>query len=164
MLTVGIIAGLLAVLNTIFFCISNFKKNKKEITFWHMCCSLCDFFMYLILGAKTGLANAVANICKNAAYSKLDSMKFTVVFSILRIGLLGLGYEGFVTILFIVIEVISVGILKWGTAQQFRVLTAVRQLVWVVYDFMFATVVVAVLTFIGFIGCAAAVIKNRRKV
>ncbi len=155
-----IISGLLAVMNTICFCISNFKKNKKNIVFWHMCCSICDFFMYLVLGAKTGLANAVANICKNAAYSKFDSMFFTVTFSMLRVMLLCMGYEGLPTILFIIIEIVSVFILKYGTAQQFRILTAVRQFVWVVYDWRFATIVVALFTFVGFISCCAAVIKN----
>lgn len=59
-----IVSGILSLTNTICFCISNFKKTKKDIVFLHMCCNICDFFMYLVLGAKTGLSNATANICK----------------------------------------------------------------------------------------------------
>lgn len=155
-----IISGILALTNTICFGIASFKKTKKDIVFLHMCCNICDFFMYLILGAKSGLANATANICKNAAYSKLDSMLFMVIFALLRIVLLGIGYEGIPTILFIILEILSIFILKYGTTQQFRILIAIRQGLWVVYDWIFATVIVAFFTFIAFISCVIAVIKN----
>lgn len=117
--------------------------------------------MYLILGAKTGLANATANICKNVAYFKFDSMKFTVFFAILRIGLLFLGWEGLVTGLFILCEIIALFILEYGSTQQFRILTLFREGVWVVYDVLFATILVALLTVISFSGCLISVIKNK---
>ncbi len=155
-----IIATGLSFINTICFCISNFRKTKKDIVFLHMCCNICDLVMYLILGARTGLANAIANVCKNAAYSKFNSMFFMILFSILRITLLALGYEGLPTILFIVCEIISIFILKYGTTQQFRILSAVRQGIWVIYDCMYASVVIGLLTSVGFISCTAAVVKN----
>ncbi len=160
MTSVFIISGLLAAANTICFCIASFRKTKKDIVFLHMCCNICDFLMYLILGAKTGLANATANICKNAAYSKMNSMFFTFIFSILRVVLLIIGYEGISTILFIILEISSIFILKYGTVQQFRILTVIRQGVWVIYDWMFATAIVALFTFISFVSCMIAVIKN----
>lgn len=100
---------------------------------------------------------------KNAAYSKLDNMFFTVIFALLRIVLLVVGYEGIPTVLFIILEIISVFILKYGTTQQFRVLTAIRQGIWVIYDWMFATIIVTFFTFIAFISCNIAVIKNISK-
>lgn len=163
MTPVFIISSILAFTNTICFCISGFKKTKNDIVFWHMCCSICDFFMYLILRAKTGLANATADICKNAAYSKLNSMRFTIIFTILRIILLFIGYEGITTVLFILLEIISIFILKYGTAQQFRVLALIRQGVCVIYDWLFATVIVVMFTFIAFISCTIAVVKNFNK-
>lgn len=156
-----IISAVLAFINTVLFVISNFRKTKKEIVFFHMCDCICDFVMYLILGAKTGLANATANLCKNAAYAVFDSESFMAFFAMLRIGLLVIGYEGIPTVLFIILEIAAIFILKKGSTQQFRILTAVRQAVWVVYDWHFANAAVACFTFIGFISCVIAVAKNR---
>lgn len=114
---VGIISTAFAVVSIICFCISNFRKTKKEIVFLHMCSNICDLAMYFVLGAKTGMANAFANICKNAAYSKFDSNSFTVIFAILRIVLLVIGYECITTIMFIILEVFSTVFLIQGTAQ-----------------------------------------------
>ncbi len=154
------ISSILLMANMVCFCVSNFRKTKKDIVFWHMCCSICDFFMYLVLGAKTGLANATANLCKNVAYAKLDSMFFTILFSLFRMILLVIGYEGISTFLFILLEIISLFILKYGTAPHFRILSAIRQAVWIVYDWMYATVVVVFFTSIGFLSCVIAVMEN----
>lgn len=159
---VYLISGFLSIMNTVFFCMSNFKKTKKGIVFLHMCCNLCDFFMYLVLGARTGVVNATVDICKNFAYSKMDSMLLTVLFSAIRIMLLvTVGYDGAVTVLFVILEIVALLILKCGTSQHFRILTAARQGVWVVYDFMFATTFIACLTFTGFVGSVGAVLRNR---
>lgn len=155
-----IISTILAVISITCFSISNFRKTKKEIVFLHMCANICDFIMYLILGAKTGMANAFANVCKNASYSKFNSNNFTILFAAFRVILLIIGFEGITTIMFITLEIIATIILIYGTAQQFRILSLVRQGVWVAYDWLFASVVIAVITMIGFVSCMIAVITN----
>lgn len=157
------ITGLMAVLNTLFFIASGFRKSKKEVLYFHTLCCVCDLVIYGIFGAKTGLANATANICKNLAFSRFDSMRFTILFTMLRIGLLCIGWEGLPTALFILCEIVEIFLLKYGTTQQFRYLTLFRQGVWVVYDLLFATILVSLCTMVGFIGCMTSIIKNKEK-
>lgn len=158
-----LIATLLAVMNTICFNLSVFQKTKKKIVFLHMCCSICDVIMYIVLGARTGIANGIANLCKNFAYAKMDSISWTLIFSGLRIVLLILGYEGPVTFAFILLEIIGMFVLVYGSTQQFRVIVLLKQILWVIYDWMFATVLIACLTSIGLVSCVAAIIKNEDK-
>lgn len=155
-----IIVITLALFNTIFLSVGNFKKNKKDISFLYALCNSCDIIMYIILRARTGIANSTANFLKNLAYSKLDNFKFTIMFSLLRIILLIIGYDSFATMIFIILEIVQLFILKYGSAQHLRILTTVRQGVWIVYDFMFANVIVACFTAIGFISCFTATIRN----
>ena len=155
------VATLLAVTNTICFNLSVFQKTKKKIVFLHMCCSICDVIMYIVLGARTGIANGIADLCKNFAYAKMDSISWALIFSGLRIVLLMLGYEGPVTFAFILLEIIGMFVLVYGSTQQFRVVVLSKQILWVIYDWIFATAVIAFLTSIGLISCVAAIIKNK---
>lgn len=159
-----VIATILSVINTVCFNLSVFRKTKKQITFLHMCCSICDVVMYMILGAKTGIANGTANLCKNFAYAKMDSIPWMMGFSIFRIILLIFGYEGPITGGFITMEIIGMFILAYGSTQQFRFIVLAKQILWVVYDWMFATVVIACLTSLGVISCITAIVKNREQV
>lgn len=158
------ISTILALISMTCFSISNFRKTKTEIVFLHMCSNISDFIMYLILGAKTGMASSFVNICKNDSYSKFNSNSFTVLFALFRILLFIIGFEGVTTVMFIILEIIATFILIYGTAQQFRVLTLIREGVWVAYNWLFASVIIAVITMIGFVSCMIAVITNISKV
>lgn len=89
-----LVVALLSVANTACFNLSVFQKTKRQIIHLHTYCSICDIVIYAVLGAKTGIANSVVNLGKNFAYSKMDSIRWTMGFSCLRIVLLVLGYEG----------------------------------------------------------------------
>lgn len=159
-LTIKILSGLLAIISSICFIISNFKKTKKEITALYVITNICAFIRYILTGGKTGIANSFANICKYMAYSKFNSYSFTVLFAIFRITLLCFGYEGILTLLFIILEIIGTAVLLKGTTQQFRIITLVRQVVWTLYDWVFATPFIAFLTATQLISCIISVTKN----
>lgn len=158
-----LICDLLATVSMAAFCYSNFRKTKTGITAVYIISNICDCIMYIIMGGMTGLANSSASLFKNAAFSKFDSVRATIFFSGVRVLFLCFGYEGILTFLFIMTEIAITYIMFKGTVQQMRVLTALRQLVWVVYDVRTTTLLVATTTFVGFIFCTAAVFKNRNE-
>lgn len=158
-----LVVALLSVANTACFNLSVFQKTKRQIIHLHTYCSICDIVIYAVLGAKTGIANSVVNLGKNFAYSKMDSIRWTMGFSCLRIVLLVLGYEGPMTAGFIALEIIGVASLAYGTTQQFRIVTLLKQLLWVAYDWVFATAIVACMTLTGAVSCFAAIVRNRNR-
>lgn len=160
MTPVFVMSGIFTLASTLCGCVAAFRKTKKDIVFLHVCCDAFDLLTYLVLKGRTGMANAVAALCKDAAYSRMGSMLFTVIFAILRIILLVMGYEGILTLLFIFMEILSIFALKYGTVQQLRFLMVVDQGVWIVYDCLFATPVVAFFTSVVFISRVAAFVKN----
>lgn len=155
------VVTLLSVVNTACFNLSVFQKTKKQIICLHLYCSICDIVIYAILGAKTGIANSIVNLGKNFAYSRMDSVRWMMGFSCLRIVLLILGYEGPMTAGFVVLEVAGMIALAYGTTQQFRIVTLLKQFLWVAYDWVFATAVIACMTLTGAVSCFAAVMRNR---
>lgn len=162
-MSVNILSGLLAIISSICFIISNFKKTKKEITALYICTNICAFFRYILTNGKTGMANSFANICKYIAYSKFNCYTLTVFFATFRITLLCFGYEGILTSLFIILEIIGTFIMLKGTTQQFRIITLIRQVVWTVYDWVFSTPFVALTTAIQLVSCVIAVIQNYKQ-
>lgn len=151
----------LSLFSALLYNISVFRKQKKHIVGMHVGCNICDILMYLINGGKSGLANSFVNISKNLVYSKLENNTLTIIFAVLRIILLALGYEGILTLLFILLEVISTIILIKGTAQQLRYVYLGSQITWVCYDYFFANILVACITATGCVSLIVAIIQNR---
>lgn len=142
--------------------ISIFRKSKHGIIGLHIGCNVCDILMYLITGGRSGLINSVVNLCKNIAYSKYDNHKLTIMFAGVRIILLAFNYECILTALFIIFEIIITIILLKGTVQQLRYANLCSQLIWTVYDYTFANIIVACITATSCISIISAIIKNRK--
>lgn len=158
------VANFSAFLNTIFYGKSCFKNDKKSILRLHMLCNLTDIVMYVLIGGMSGLANAVASLLKNIAFVKYDSKRFTVFFSILRVSLLCLGYEGFITLCFMVIEVLNTLVVIYGAEDGFsvKVLDVIAEIIWIVYDLLFATIFIAIMTVLSTILSFAGVLASKR--
>ena len=156
------IATVLTIAGTIMYCVSNFLKTKKGVTYLRAWNSLTDCLKYLVLGARTGIVNGVLDVGKNLAFSKFDSMKLTTAFTVVRVIALIAGYDSFVTILYIVIEIWKLLILKSGTVQQFRIISLANTFLFVLYDFRFATKFIASLTTISFVCNVIAVIQGKK--
>lgn len=161
MFDIEIIVNILALMSIILFNISNFRKTKKGILHVRICCNICDIVMYILVEGKTGTANAFADMCKNIAFTRYNSSIFVILFAGLRIILLCFGYEGILTVLFIISEIIATYAIIRGSTQQLRIITLIRQCIWVVYDYKNASAFVALLTFTGCVSAAAAIIKNK---
>lgn len=152
----------LSLASAITYNVSVFLKSKRAITGMHCICNIFDILMYLVTGGRNGMANSVVNLCKNAAFSKLDSRKLTVFFSLVRILLLAAGWEGVLTFAFILAEVAVTVVLLKGTAQNLRYIYLVSQMVWVLYDYTFANIFVAAVTATSCISLVISIIKNRK--
>lgn len=159
-----IVVNGLAILNTVFYCCSCFKNDKKSILRFYMLCNLTDIVMYIIVGGHSGLANGTASFLKNLAFVKYDSKKFTVLFSLLRVVLLCIGFEGLITLCFIVIEILNTLAVLYGAEDGFtiKVLGLISEVIWIVYDALFATLFVAFMTLISTIISFVGVIVSKR--
>lgn len=156
------IAVFFSFISIVCFCISAFKKNKKGIVGLYLCCDICDLIMYILLGATTGIASVTVNLCKDASYSKLNSIKFTVIFAVAKVVLMILGYEDFSSGILIIIEIIAIPVLIFCTAQQFRILMSIRQCTWALYDYIHLTKMIFIFTLIGLICYIISIIKEHR--
>lgn len=149
-----------SITSMLFYMVSMFLKSKHKMVGLCIGCDISDILMYLIIGGKTGIVNSAASLCKDAAYSKFDSKKMTVVFAGLKILLLAFNYEGILTLSFIIMQVVITYLLLKGTVQQLRFGYLVNQVIYVIYDYTFANIVVAFITSTLCISLIVSIIKN----
>lgn len=129
-----------------FYVLASFQKSKRKIVGFYIGCDVADILMYLITAGKTGVANSVANLCRDITYAKFNNKKLTVFFAGLKILLLAFNYDGILTLFFIILQFIITYFLIKGTAQQLRFAFLVNQIIYVIYDYVFANIFVALIT------------------
>ena len=159
--SVLILSIILSGASVLLYNISIFQKSKRRIVGMHVGCNICDILMYLVTGGQIGLVNSVVNLCKNTVYSKWENRILTIVFSSLRIFLIMLTQERFFTMIFIVVEIYITVAMLFGTEQQLRFIHLGNQITWVIYDYTFANIFVAIITATSCVSLVSAIIKNK---
>lgn len=142
-------------------CIVNFGKTKVNIVALTIVINISDCLAYILSGSMTGLADSGVDLFKNVAFSKFNSNKATVVFSILRVIVLCLCYENILSVIFIVLELIGTYLVLRGTAQQCRICNLICQVFWVVYDYVMISPLVALISSVVIVFMFIAIIKYK---
>lgn len=154
---------LLESIGALLYNISSFMKSKRKIVGIRIGCDVCDLLTYIIVGGKTGLTNATASCVRDIVYSKWESRSLTILFAGIRCTLLLVGYEGILTLAFILMEIVTTTILFKGTAQHLRYAGLVTQIIWVCYDIAFVNFGVAAITATSCVMLLIAIINNRKE-
>lgn len=157
-----IVCNILSLIGLVGFCVSNFCKSKKNILSVQLICNITDILIYIISGGMTGLASAIANFIRNTVFVKFNNKTVVVLCSTIKVLLLVINYENVVSLVFIILEIIATVLILYGSTQQFRVLTLVREGTWVVYDYITVSLIVTLTTVIKFCFCLTAVTVNRK--
>lgn len=142
-------------------CAVNFGKTKVNIVALTVIINISDCLAYILSGSMTGLADSGVDLLKNVAFSKFNSNKATVIFSILRLIVLCLFYENILSIIFIILEIVGTYLVIRGTAQQYRLCNLVCQIFWVVYDYVMISPLVALISSIVIVFMFIAIIKYK---
>lgn len=158
-----VLISVFALISLVGFCTSNFCKSKKKILSVQLICNISDILMYLMSKGMTGLASSISGFLRNIAFIKFNNSKAVILFSSIKVILLIMNYENILTLVLIILEITAAVIIIFGTAQQLRILTTVRQAIWVVYDFIMVSALVSLTSIIKFCFCLASVIVHRRQ-
>lgn len=140
----------LAFLDNILFCLSFYFSTKKRVTFVLALCNAVGLLRYLLLGAVTGVVSGFCSLVKNLSYVR-DSLRVTVIMSILRVILYIIFYENILTLLFMLFELLNLVVLLKYSINHLRVVSAGRQFIWVLYDFFSGGILCGILRLISFI-------------
>lgn len=141
------ITTLLALAGSALFCAGMFCGTKKKIMGVLLVSDIIGAIKYFLVGGTSGVVNQACMIGKDASYSIFNSTKATMGFIALRIVMLLVFYQNFLTILFVMGEIIHAAAILKGTVQQVRAAVIIKQVIWVFYDYMSGGIIWGIFSF-----------------